>query len=108
MVMLTLTPAAAAESVFGVLRDGAVHHESAAAAAAHLGGSQQGGHGHEDSVPDHQHGTPADHCTHFHGLACIISAVSLSFAAPLSRQSQGDPVIFSGTASPDAFHPPRA
>ena len=108
IALVTLTPAAAAESVLGVVRDGAVHHESAAAAAAHRDAGPQSGHGHDDSVPSHQHGTPADHCTHVHGLAVIISAAPLSFGAPVSAQHQADPFIFASRSSLDAFHPPRA
>jgi len=108
IALLTLTPAAAAESVLGVLRDGVVHHESAAAAATHRDAGPQSGHGHDDSAPSHQHGTPADHCTHVHGLAVIISAVPLLFGAPLSAQYEGDPLIHRGRSSLGAFHPPRA
>ena len=58
-----------AETVLGLLRDGAVHHETLAAAAVHSS-SSTGDHGHEDDDPhgpEHQHGTPSDHCTHQHG-----------------------------------------
>lgn len=58
------------ETVTGMLRDGAVHHEESAATAALHAIAAQGEHGHEDGSshgPGHEHGTPADHCTHQHG-----------------------------------------
>ncbi|MQA91855.1 MAG: hypothetical protein GEU90_16805 [Gemmatimonas sp.] len=82
------------ETVMGVLRDGKVHHDSAATAALHaLNG--QGEHGHEDGAPHgpkHEHGTPADHCTHQHGaqvnqrapeLAILEHVFSTAFLEPL-------------------------
>jgi hypothetical protein len=74
LMLLTLT-FSNAETVFGVLRDGTVHHESAASAAVHSS-LRHGEHGHEDAGqgnseqehgPKHEHGTSADHCTHQHG-----------------------------------------
>lgn len=108
IAVLILAPASTAEPVFGLLRDGVVHHESAAAAAAHRDAGPQSSHGHEDSVPTHQHGTAADHCTHVHGVAFIGTTAPLSFGAPLSPQYQGDPLFHRGTSWLDAFHPPRA
>lgn len=108
IAVLILAPASAAEPVFGLLRDGVVHHESAAAAATHRDASPQSSHGHEDSVPTHQHGTSADHCTHVHGVAFMGTAVPLSFGAPLSPQYQRNVVLHHGRSSLDSFHPPRA
>ena len=66
------------EPVMGVVRDGAVHHETSARAAAHsfLAGA---GHAHgtiesdraDDSGQRHEHGSSADHCSHAHGLALV-------------------------------------
>lgn len=106
--LLLLIPASAAEPVFGLVRDGVVHHESAAAAASHRDAGPQSGHGHEDSVPTHQHGTPADHCTHVHGVALMGTTVPLSFGAALSPQHGHDVVLHHGRSSLDSFHPPRA
>ena len=106
--LLILAPAFAVEPVYGVVRDGAVHHESAATAATHRDAGPQDRHGHEDPVPTHQHGTPADHCTHVHGVAFIGAAVALSFGARLSPEYPEDPAPYRGPSSLDAFHPPRA
>ena len=108
IALLILAPASAVEPVVGVVRDGAVHHESAATAATHRDAGSQGGHGHEDSVPTHQHGTPADHCTHAHGVACMETAAALSFRSVLSRLHRRDAVVRQGGPALDAFHPPRA
>lgn len=69
-----------AESQFGVLRDGAVHHEDAVTAAVHHEALQfNGDHGHElasspadsDGTPDHSHGSSTDHCTHQHDTGVL-------------------------------------
>ena len=102
-----------AESVFGALRDGEVHHESGAQALSHSSGSH-GDHGHEDGPlshqhgDQHQHGTAADHCTHQHSTAAPAAALALAYppvqyVAPLTPP----PAPAGGTlAAP--FHPPRA
>lgn len=71
LIMLLLIANSFLEAVVGVVRDGAVHHESAALAAAHAQ-HFAGDHSHEDSVPtgeryregSHEHGTASDYCTH--------------------------------------------
>ena len=108
IALLILAPASAVEPVYGVVRDGDLHHESAAAAATHRGAGSQDGHGHEDSLPTHQHGTPADHCTHVHGIPCLGAAVPLSFGAAVWVPHRPAVVIHRSEASLAAFHPPRA
>ena len=108
IALLILAPAFAVEPVYGVVRDGAVHHESAATAATHRDAGPQDRHGHEDPVPTHQHGTPADHCTHAHGVACMETPAALSFGSVLSRFHRRDAVVHQGGPALDAFHPPRA
>ncbi|MGH7546781.1 MAG: hypothetical protein ACREMM_01245 [Gemmatimonadales bacterium] len=102
--LLVATPISAAESVMGVLRDGAVHYESGVVAALHADLGAAGRHGHED----HQHGTPVDHCTHVHGIATVVHSFHLSIATPVSSQQQTDPVLSAGEAIHTQFHPPRA
>lgn len=98
----------------GVLRDGAVHHESASAAASHTNG-RTGDHGHEDGLPaaqhrhgpQHQHGTVADHCTHAHGFATL-STFDLSFVSRLVPLRHVDRSTRYTSSPADQFHPPRA
>lgn len=101
------------ETVWGEVRDGAIHHEDATVAAAHSVTSS-GDHGHEDfSAPEHdhdeqhQHGTSADHCTHQHGVA---KPATISF--DIVAAVVADPGT-AGATSIDRFpsgffHPPRA
>jgi hypothetical protein len=107
VVLLVMTSASGAESVFGVLRDGEMHHVSAAAAVTHRNADPQSGQGQEDSQPTHQHGTPADHCTHAHGVAIINPAFHFSAGTSISTQHLADPAIHTGRSSLDEFHPPR-
>lgn len=113
LALVLAVSAMQAESVFGALRDGEVHHESGAQAFSHAQGAH-GDHGHEDGPlshqhgGEHQHGTAADHCTHQHStgapaaeLALVYPAVQ--YVAPPTKQ----PAPAGGTlAAP--FHPPRA
>ena len=73
LAILLAYMASAAEAVVGVVRDGAVHHESTLAAAVHRAEHLED-HGyqhveHEAQGSDHGHGTSADHCTHVHGVS---------------------------------------
>lgn len=113
LALILAVSAMQAESVFGALRDGQVHHESGAQAFSHAQGSH-GDHGHEDGPlshqhgGEHQHGTAADHCTHQHSTAVPAGALALvytpiHYVAPFSEP----PAPVGGTlAAP--FHPPRA
>ena len=77
LALLVAFSLASVEAAAGETRDGEVHHETVGEATVHHDAMVlQGDHGHEDSVPpadhdhgpEHQHGTSADHCTHFHGV----------------------------------------
>lgn len=103
-----------AEPALGVLRDGAVHHETAASAAGHADRAR-GDHGHEDGNPaghqhdpDHRHGTGADHCTHQHGLALLADApVPLNVVPCAENALLAEYVAPVGRHPLDLFHPPR-
>lgn len=98
------------ETVMGLLRDGGVHHESAAAAAVHSEYGQ-GEHGHEDGAPhgpEHEHGTPADHCTHQHGNLFTPKSPVLAILSYTIPQVFLEPPLWFDRFSEPAFHPPRA
>lgn len=98
-----------AETVFGEVRDGAVHHESAAEAIEHSE-SGQGEHGHEDAGehgPEHQHGTSVDHCTHTHS-ASLPTQHEFTFVVLLSFGQQFTEALRTDTAVRSLFHPPKA
>lgn len=114
LLALVLMVGSIAEPALGVLRDGAVHHETTASAAVHAGQSA-GDHGHEESPPfdhqhgrHHQHGTGADHCTHQHGLALLTDA-----PLPLNVVPSAENALVAEYLAPigrhplDLFHPPR-
>ena len=75
--LVALVMGSSLEPIYGMLRDGTVHHESEASALSHQT-STQVEHGHEDPGlaagedhphgSRHQHGTGSDHCTHAHGI----------------------------------------
>ncbi|MCL7937884.1 MAG: hypothetical protein M8844_06970 [marine benthic group bacterium] len=77
LLLLAIVMVSALEPVVGLARDGAVHHETAAEAATHAG-LANAAHAHEtgesasptDADGGHEHGSPSDHCTHMHGIAC--------------------------------------
>lgn len=104
--------ASAAEATVGVVRDGAVHHESSAAAAVHQE-TRQGDHGHEDPGAgaehgsDHQHGTAGDHCTHTHGMS-IPSACDFEVVASVEAAVEVSPLMRTGTSQGSHFRPPKA
>ena len=115
MILLTLAPAATAESLLGALSDVTAHQKSQAAAAAHQdsgtqvpGRGTQGRQGHDSVPPTHQQGTPADHCTHMHGVAIVAASSQISFAVPVSVGSQLEPLIRMGWSPDGDFPPPRA
>ena len=105
--------ASTAEATVGVLRDGAVHHESEVAAVIHQE-AHQGDHGHEDPGAgaehgsDHRHGTSSDHCTHVHGIG-LPSACAL---AEIVTRDEGTvesvPLTPAGTSLRSQFRPPKA
>lgn len=105
--------ASSAEAVVGVVRDGAVHHESAATAAVH-NETERGDHGHEDPAAaesehgrDHQHGTAGDHCTHTHGTSL---PSGYDFEVPACAETAVEIVLrsLSGTSEGSHFRPPKA
>lgn len=115
LVLLTSFAASSLEAVTGLMRDGAVHHETTAAAATHAAGAT-GEHGHEsveegpeqDHGPDHRHGTGSDHCTHTHGSALTASPLQLTwttFAGPTAQPSLPAPTDHQVRP---LLHPPRA
>ena len=108
IMLLVAIPISAAESVVGLLRDGAVHHESPAAAAEHAALGIGQGHGHDDRVPTHQHGSPADHCTHVHGVAVTTTPLQVAFDAPLSVDYQVQRPIRHDWSPLEELPPPRA
>ncbi len=114
LVLLLMTGVYNLESVVGVLRDGAVHHESGADAIAHTR-QHTGDHGHEDLATTgshhhgkgHEHGTASDHCTHQHGAALL---PSFSFEM-VDAVTHLDFVVGQGHSEPvpqTFVHPPRA
>ena len=110
LLMLLTTTFSQAEAVVGVLRDGAVHHESAGAAALHAVAGQ-GEHGHEDGVPhgpNHEHGTSADHCTHQHGNLFTPGSPDLAIRGYTIPQVFVEPPLWFDHFSEPAFHPPQA
>jgi len=102
------------EPAFGLVRDGAIHHEGVGEAAQHAT-SQHGEHGHEHVAesesdahgPSHQHGTSVDHCTHMHGPAVATPASAFSIpiecrgvtrlVQTIHEQENPDPLV----------HPPK-
>lgn len=109
LMLLTIT-FSSAETVVGLLRDGAVHHESSAEAATHAL-MAQGEHGHEDGAqhgPNHEHGTPADHCTHQHGPVFSPRSpvfVVLSHTVPVVFL---EPSLWLDHLDEPSFRPPQA
>lgn len=115
LLLLMSFTASSLEAVAGVVRDGAVHHETSAAAVSHAV-EAAGEHGHESVAegsdqehgPDHRHGTGADHCTHTHGSGLTALAVGVAWTAVES------PVVALPSATPTdrtvppLLHPPRA
>ena len=110
LLMLVTVAGSSVESVVGQLRDGAIHHESISDAAAHASVSH-GEHGHEDESshgPDHQHGTPTDHCTHQHGTPLRAPRVVLSLILRPISYSFVEPFVWSDRFSEPSFRPPQA
>ena len=114
LALLIAAPAWQLEAAIGASRDGPVHHETAGAAATHAPAST-GDHGHEDGLPpaqhhhgnQHQHGTPADQCSHAHGFAAL-SALDISFPSELLPQAQFDQNVSLTLFPTNQFHPPRS
>ncbi len=105
--------ASSAEAAIGVLRDGAVHHESAAAAVIHQE-THQGDHGHEDPGAgaehgsDHRHGTSSDHCTHVHGLGLPSACGVVEIVTPDRAIVESAPLTPTGTSLGTHFRPPKS
>ena len=105
----------AVEPGFGLLRDGAVHHESTTEATQHasLGHGEHGDRRLAAEAPttpstEHEHGTSMDHCTHVHGpaLQAVLPTLAMSFRASIAD----DPLVETHGRSPleALFHPPKA
>lgn len=116
LILLTLFWARA-ESGFGVLRDGAVHHEGVAAAAVHHELLHlRGDHGHErlsspsDShgLPGHSHGSPMDHCTHHHDPGVLTAPVACTDSVRTAPTVPGNPTIPVNQSLQVPTEPPRA
>lgn len=110
LFMLLSITFSSAETVIGVLRDGAIHHESSAEAGNHALRSL-GEHGHEDSSshgPDHKHGTPADHCTHQHGTLLTETRVALIVGLPTVSDPFLEPSNWLDRFTDPSFRPPQA
>jgi hypothetical protein len=111
LVLLVSFAAASLEAVAGVVRDGAVHHESTARAAAHAD-LAAGEHGHEDAASPHrpsdseghEHGTSSDHCTHTHRVAALASAPRPTATSVLDVISTE--IALPRAFASDAFVPP--
>ena len=108
--MLLAITFSSAETVMGLLRDGSVHHETMASAASHsvLTGGE---HGHEDGVPhgtEHQHGTPADHCTHQHGTFFTPRPLGLGMLVYSLPEAFLEPPFWLDRFSEPSFRPPQA
>ena len=107
---------ASAEVIFGEVRDGAVHHESAAEALNHAvhDAMDTGEHGHEDAGehpehgPDHQHGTSADHCTHAHSVGLPGHPTDFSLVILAVSFETVPAVECRAAAARTVFHPPKA
>ena len=116
LLMLLAITFSSAETVMGLLRDGAVHHESNATAAVHAV-ADHGDHGHEDAAqvgaehehgPEHEHGTPSDHCTHQHGTVTAVRPPAISFDDSASPQVFLDPALLRDRCNEPSFRPPQA
>lgn len=111
LVLLTVTYSSA-EAVVGVLRDGAVHHESMAEAASHapLAGAEHSHDGVDGSSQhtDHEHGNSSDHCTHQHGTP--LTAPPIVFAAAVGSRfvSVPDSLPWPDRFAEPSHQPPRA
>lgn len=110
LLMLLTVTFSYGETVIGVLRDGTVHHESTAAAATHALFAQ-GEHGHEDGSShgsDHEHGTPADHCTHHHGTVLHPRSPGVVTFSHASTQVFLEPRAWLDHADKPTLRPPQA
>ena len=110
VLMLFTVAFSNAETVMGVLRDGTVHHESNAVAAAHAL-AHTGEHGHEDQAPHgpkHEHGTPADHCTHQHGAQVTQRAPELALLEHTFSTGFLEPLLWQDRFSEPFSPPPQA
>lgn len=114
LVLLFAVSATQAETVFGAMRDGEVHHESGLTAASHSSSGSQGDHGHEDGPlshqhgGQHQHGTAVDHCTHQHSTGAPSAMLALVFPPVQNVAPYSDPPASAGGTLAAPFHPPRA
>lgn len=105
-----------AESQFGVLRDGAVHHESVATAAVHHETLHlNGDHGHErassptdsNGTPAHPHGSSTDHCTHHHDTGVLTSLAWSAGHVRFVLAPSSEPVLPVGQTLQVPTGPPR-
>lgn len=115
IVLMLATSGSAAESVQGLVRDGAMRSENNVA-RSHLVARVTGDRGSEDGTArgqPHRHGahgnaTPEDHCMHQHGPA-MPASVGLSFRVHrVSDQPEADLVAYLIPSSFEHFNPPRA
>lgn len=115
VVALVLSVGSFIEPPLGLLRDGAIHHEGLTEALAHSDTSP-GEHGHEDAgVPagnhdhqgQHKHGTPADHCTHVHGVA-LAASYTLQFLSGSVEYEFDQQAVIRSTSSKTFLRPPIA
>lgn len=106
-----------AESQFGVLRDGAVHHENAATAVVHHEALHlNGDHGHERVSPPadsngtqgHSHGSSTDHCTHHHDTGVLTSPAWNAGCVRFVLTPSNEPVLPIGPPLQVPTEPPRA
>lgn len=112
--LLLFMTASSVETVAGLVRDGAVHHEDVVSAAAHAA-TGTGEHGHEDASgpadhehgEDHQHGTAGDHCTHVHGAA-ILTAHAFAPVLGEAAYTFSDVPTLLGLSATALTRPPRA
>lgn len=103
------------EAVAGVVRDGAVHHETNAAALSHAVDAA-GEHGHEsveegsqqEHGPEHRHGTSSDHCTHTHTSGLTASAIHVAWVVSESPVVALPPATPTDRTVRPLLQPPRA
>lgn len=104
------------EPIYGMSRDGTVHHESEASALSYQA-STQVERGHEDPGladggehqhgPQHQHGTGSDHCTHAHGIPLPSSVTPSLGTWVISTLYQALPELTARDLTPHS-PPPKA
>ncbi len=104
------------EAVLGMVRDGAVHHETVGEAMAHTGPAESGQHGHAEcdeptsgtDDENHEHGTTSDHCTHVHTTGLLANPNPPWAGSAFTATDHQIPTVEQRSAPPPPGQPPRA